>query len=460
MSHKGEVMNRSNLIACLSLLVFSSPTFLLAQQLPTGTKGTLNLAVQVEDELGYDTVSQVVEMKNIKASEIEPFIQARLSRWGAVQVNDALNMVIITDKKAKLNDLVALVHQLDSPKLKEFVRLETVSIPLNYTDPRTVQGLISPQLSQEGSMIVDSSHNALVITDLSSKIDTIKRMLDKIDVFIPQVVIDAGVVEISDDYMSKVGIDWNALRTLDTTASLAIGGGNGQGATNISTQYYGSGSTYVNTNSTVNAPYQQNWNLNGTLNLNQFFDIVNVLSNKNQASVLTKTSIITANNQSGVITAGQRVYYRPVGSQPPPNEYQGYGGLTVNVIPQIGQADVIILTVNANLDDLTGWSPDGNPIFENRSAQSKITLKDGETFVLGGMMKTTEIETEGGIPVLKDILPFIFSAKSKTKVKRDVLVLLTPHIKRDSGNLPDKDTTKAKIFDTDGEKTPDKPVVK
>jgi len=75
-------------------------------------------------------------------------------------------------------------------------------------------------------------------------------------------------------------------------------------------------------------------------------------------------------------------------------------------------------------------------------------------------MKTTEIETEGGIPVLKDILPFIFSAKSKTKVKRDVLVLLTPHIKRDSGNLPDKDAAKAKIFDSDGEKTPDKPVVK
>ena len=448
-------MNRFQIFACLFPLLIPTPTLLWAQQLPTGTKGTLNLAVQVEDELGYDTVSQVVELKHIKASEIEPFIQARLSRWGAVQVNDALNMVIITDKKPKLNDLVALVHQLDSPKLKEFVRLETVSIPLNYTDPNSVKGLISPQLSQEGSMIVDSSHNALVITDLSSKIDTIRGMLEKIDVFIPQVEIEAGVVEISDDYMSKVGIDWSALRTLDSTGSLSTSGQNTHdNFTNTTT------SPPPYTNNTSDSSNQQNWSFNGTLNFNKFFDLINVLSNKNQADVLTKTRVITANNQPGVITAGQRVYYRSVGGSPPPSENQSTGGLTVNILPQIGQGDAILLSINANLDDLTGWSPAGNPIFENRSAQSKVTLKDGETFVLGGMMKTTEIETEGGIPVLKDILPFIFSAKSKTKVKRDVLILLTPHIKRDPGNPPDKDEAKAKLFESNSEKSPEKPAGK
>ncbi len=175
---------RNFLNSLLLLLVMSSPLF---AQLSDGSKGRLKLDVEVQDELGIDTVSQVVQLKNIQASEIEPFIQARLCRWGAVQVNDALNMVVITDKRAKLNDLTALVRQMDTPKLKDFLRLETVSIPLNYTSPETVKSLVSAQVSKEGRLIVDKAHNALVITDLKSKIESIRRIVAQLDVFSPQV---------------------------------------------------------------------------------------------------------------------------------------------------------------------------------------------------------------------------------------------------------------------------------
>ena len=294
-------------------------------------------------------------------------------------------------------------------------------------------------------MIVDTSHNALVITDLRSKIDTIKRMLEKIDVFVPQVIIEAGVVEISDDYMQKVGIDWNALRLVNGTGSNNL---SDTGNSTTNTNSSGLPTTFIQTNQSS----QRDWYFNGSIDINRFFDLVNLLANQNKATVLTKTRIVTANNQSGSISAGQKIYYRPVGSGPPPSENSLVGGLSVIVVPQIGTEDVLTLSVNANLDDLTGWSQAGNPIFENRSAQSKVTLKDGETFVLGGLEKTTEVDNDSGIPILKDILPFLFSQRTKTKVKRDVIVLLTPHIKRETGNLPEKDLPKAEIFKNEDSK--------
>jgi type II secretory pathway component GspD/PulD (secretin) len=96
----------------------------------------------------------------------------------------------------------------------------------------------------------------------------------------------------------------------------------------------------------------------------------------------------------------------------------------------IGKDDVVQLSISATLDDLTGWSPEGSPIFENRSTQSKVTLKNGETFLLSGLQKTVTVDTEKGIPILKSILPFIFSKKSKTKEQKEIWVLLTPHIQR------------------------------
>jgi type II secretory pathway component GspD/PulD (secretin) len=381
-------------------------------QLSPGSKGTLKLDVEVQDELGIDTVSQVVELRHIRASEIQPFIQARLSRWGAVQVNDALNMVIITDKKPKLVDLVDLVHKLDSPGLKDFLRLETVSIPLKYAYPDTVRSLVLPQLSPEGSLLIDLPHNALVITDLRSKIDSIQRSIEKIDVFVPQVVIEASIVEISSDYMHKVGIDWNALRLVSGSAQASISG------------------------SSVYSPVYGNWSMSGSLDVNRFMDLVNFLANQNKAKILSTTKIATANGEIGTITAGQKVYFRQTGTS---GENNQVGGLIVQIIPRIGSENNIALDVNASLDDLTGWSQNGNPIFESRSAKSKIALKEGETFVLGGIERNTVIDTDNGIPILKDILPFIFSSRGHTNLKSQVLILLTPHVMRSPGQASSAD---------------------
>jgi type II secretory pathway component GspD/PulD (secretin) len=436
----------------------SSPLF---AQLSDGSKGRLKLDVEVQDELGIDTVSQVVQLKNIQASEIEPFIQARLSRWGAVQVNDALNMVVITDKRAKLNDLTALVRQMDTPKLKDFLRLETVSIPLNYTSPETVKSLVSAQVSKEGRLIVDKAHNALVITDLKSKIESIRRIVAQLDVFSPQVQIDAVVVEISGDTLQKAGLDLEALRTVQGSASGQISSNRSSTASEDITRNYDANGKLTDAHQSIhnsNVAGYPFWSVGGGVNLDQLFNVVNLWVNQNKARILTRTTLVTSNNETGSLSAGDKVYYRTLGSRPQDSTNTTYyntaaavtnlygsanqsessaaGGLQVRILPLIGKDDVVQLSILANLDNLTGWSPEGAPIFENRSTQSKVTLKNGETFLLSGLQKTTQVDSEKGIPVLRSILPFIFSKKTKSKQQHEIWVLLTPHIQRVPATAP------------------------
>ncbi|MBI5574627.1 MAG: hypothetical protein HY919_08810 [Elusimicrobia bacterium] len=96
----------------MKAVLFAGMIFLLRVNFygaePT-SQGRIKFDVDILDDAGIDTVSKIVTLKNIKASEIEMFIKGRLSRYGTVQVNDALNMIIITDKQPKVNDLSKLV---------------------------------------------------------------------------------------------------------------------------------------------------------------------------------------------------------------------------------------------------------------------------------------------------------------------------------------------------------------
>ena len=417
-----------SLFGFMGIWLLFMPT-LLTGQLPPGTKGTLKLEVEVEDELGIDTISKIIKLENIQASEIEPFIKARLSRWGAVQVNDALNMMIITDKKMKVEDLVDLVKKLDVKGLKDFLRLQTLSIPLNYTAASGIKSLVEPQLSSEGKLLIDDDHNALVITDVKSKIDTIKNIIEQIDTFILQVIIEVKIVEISGDYLSKTGIDWSALNILNASGNVSLSKSKTQNET------YGT---------SQKSTYGPNWQVSGYFDLSKLSNFINLLENENRGKILSNTRIVTANNKQGRITAGERISYNLESTSGSGEYISRTTGISLNVTPRIGKENVITLGLSASLDNLTGWNPDGAPIILDRSVNSTVVLKDGETFVLGGFEKKTTVETEKGIPILRSILPFLFSRRVKSEIKNEIIIFLTPFVKRELGYSPEKDLEKLK----------------
>ena len=107
---------------------------------PTSNMGQMkmNLEVKGEDYSIY-AKTKIVELKNLRASEIEPFIRARLSQYGAVQINDALNMLIITDREPKLTDVATKIEEakrilslIDIPPKQVMVEGQVIEMDDNY----------------------------------------------------------------------------------------------------------------------------------------------------------------------------------------------------------------------------------------------------------------------------------------------------------------------------------------
>lgn len=405
------------------------------------THGTLDLKVAVQDELGIDTVSEVVELHHVKASQLEPFIRARLSRWGAVQVDDALNMVIITDKKLKLRDLAALVRTLDSPTLKDFVRLDTVAIPLRFTDPSIILASVTSQLSPEGRIVVDAAHNALVVTDLSSRLEALKAFVGKLDAFVPQAVMEVSVVQVNNDFMRNAGLDWSVLNTINGSFS-ANGGTN----SNTSNNTY-SNSAYNNYASSGSGS-NNGWNASGNINVSSF---LNLITNNNKGKVLLTTRLTGTNGTqvrftSGLGAVGSVATYSGNANANSALPQQGVpeadrqDGFSVVVQPRVGAGDVATLNVQVGMNNFLGWDNSGRPLLDSRSLNTQAVLRDGDTLLLGGLQKVNLVDEDKGIPGLRTVLPFIFSRQSKARVESDLLVLLTVHVQRDFPAAPDADT--------------------
>ncbi|MEW6686158.1 MAG: hypothetical protein AB1393_08135 [Candidatus Edwardsbacteria bacterium] len=126
-------------------------------------EGTIDFRV---DDMSIFSQTKVLFLKNLLASEIEPFIKTRLSKFGSVQTNDAENLLIITEREPKLSDLERLVKKLDEIGKKGFLRLETEIVPLQYMKASKVLGIAKQRLSLEGTVQADDGLNIIIITDL------------------------------------------------------------------------------------------------------------------------------------------------------------------------------------------------------------------------------------------------------------------------------------------------------
>lgn len=88
------------------------------------------------------------------------------------------------------------------------------------------------------------------------------------------------------------------------------------------------------------------------------------------------------------------------------------------------------MDITAQMDNLVGWSPNGDPIVSGSSSVSSVEIMDSQTFIIGGIERSTFVDVTKGVPVLKDIpvLGYFFGKSSKEEIKSQVLIFLTPHI--------------------------------
>jgi type IV pilus assembly protein PilQ len=336
-----------------------------------------------------------------------------------------------------------------------------------------------------GSVAADSATNKLIITEVPSRLPEIIARLQELDIRTPQVAIKAKIIFVNRTGITDIGlaydlgtgtkqffqqlvprIDPTTLKPIDTNGDGvpdALGGGTPfQGPARIAL----GGNAIAGIANAGNAikPNALNLIYSAALGKYQLTSFLNALTTSSLADVQSEPSVTILNNRTATIFVGQEIPIRVIDASAGGNGGGGGGGgggasqpnaaaffpratvtkeeagIKLTVTPQITNNKMVLLDLIAENSSAELANTDIGVIFNRQKAQSQVLVPDGEAAVIGGLTVTEKNKFRSGIPFLMN-LPYIgrlFSQNTTNETKKDLLILVTPHI-LDDGPTPPRD---------------------
>lgn len=272
-------------------------------------------------------------------------------------------------------------------------------------------------LSNQVTAIADPNTNSVIVVTSPENAAIIRSILDQLDKIPEQVLIETVIVEASLTANDKLGVEWNYT-------------GGGTNRSNVGTGFDNTGAT--NSDGTVNEGFK--YTLTGT-NYNVF---LNALKSDTKFQVLSTPKIFTSNNVQAQINISQSIPYITSSRQDVNGNFTySYSfqdvGVVLTVTPRITSNGMVTMEVDQTANDLQGYTTFNAPIINQRQANTTVSVKDGETIILGGIIRKTVNTDVRKVPLLGDIpvLGNLFKSTAKTNQKTELLVFLTPRVVRD-----------------------------
>jgi type II secretory pathway component GspD/PulD (secretin) len=286
---------------------------------------------------------------------------------------------------------------------------------------------VEKMLSEYGKLSEDPRTNSLIITDIPSQFDIIEKTIERLDVSIPQVMLEVEMLDVSKNLVDKMGFEFdNNPITLILPGSFQRRGADfyfGAAADRKDEGGVTMGSTYANTLDLLRTQTDTKYLARPRLlTLNNETAEIKITTNE---SIGVK---ITSNSETGTTSIEAERAETGVIFRVTPQVSLGTGEITMFISPQVSEA------VQGN----TLTYADAAYQFrdpEMRSTTSVVKIKDGETVIVGGLIRNELSQTLKKLPILGDIplVGALFRHKDKTKDKeRELLVFITPHIVKDS----------------------------
>jgi len=303
--------------------------------------------------------------------------------------------------------IIGVMTMEESEEQKRVIPVETKIFRIKYAKAVSIETAVSPMLTERGKSKVDERTNSLIVTDIPNAINSIEAFIDKIDTPTPQVMIEAKIVEVDIKSARELGIEWRA-DFREPTVDTRIGGG-------VSTPVAGVGELVFGT-------LLSGIDLEAKLSM---------LESKNKAHILSQPKIAVVDNKEAMILSGKKVPIITLDRAG--NEIiQFYDvALKLTVTPHINPENQVLLDLHPEVSDLSSEATvAGGIIILTSEANTSLMVNDGQTAVIGGVMKTKTGEVVRGVPILSSIplLGRLFKSKSKSDEKSEIMVFVTPHI--------------------------------
>ncbi len=298
------------------------------------------------------------------------------------------------------------------------------SIPLRYGSAVGLEPILTNMVvSDFGQIMADKRTNTLIIKESPDVIQKMERMIAELDKPTKQIYIQAEIVEISASDDSELGVQWlwNNTDKIDSRVGTQF---NLQKVENLEDAPAGP---------VDNFPFPVGSGLGVGILKTDVEAVLHALSTSNDINLLSRPRIMTLDNQEAVIEVGDQIPYKKL------NEFGvvsfEFKDATVQLVvkPHIVDSDNIILQVSPKADFANGFTPDGTPIISTRKASTTVKVKNGQTIVIGGLMRDSLVKSESKVPVLGSIpiLGLLFRNKKTTKVKTELIVFIKPIIVED-----------------------------
>ncbi|RJG14835.1 type IV pilus secretin PilQ [Massilia cavernae] len=356
------------------------------------------------------------------------------------------------EQRAQIADLEPMrseVFQLNYQKAESF---RTV-FGLGADGGAAAGGADNPNrvLSKRGSAVIDPRTNQLFVTDIPSKIEDIRKLIQKTDVASKQVLIEARLVEANDGFSRNLGakLGFADLRGLSGAGrpgfSLGGGervaiGGNMTGAGQVTGQTPDTGDGFTNTQfinlpaAAIGAvpPATLAFSLFSSA-ANRFLNLeLSALEADGKGKIISSPRVVTEDKMIAVIEQGIELPYQVATSSGATSITFKKANLRLEVTPQITPDGNVVLEVDVNKDSKGEETRAGFAI-NTQHVKTKVMVENGGTVVLGGIYQQIESTSENKVPLLGDVpvLGYLFKTTGRSTSKTELLVFITPKIVAD-----------------------------
>ncbi len=409
----------------------------------------LNIMIN-ESVKGYISIN----VKNAKWSQV--FLGILNSQGLAYEwEGDIIRIITFEDRTRRLKNLEAEEQILAKKRELEMqAPLVTKIIPIDFAKAEQLKENVDKILSAKqpgepvGSVMVDSHTNALIVQATPVDIARIVPLITELDRPTPQILIEAHIVETTNQTARELGVQWgglyhNADGWITPDAATAITGvtpGTG-GSVNP-----GAGFASNFPADLANAAQSGTGFSLGVIG--EFGDDIlavqlSALEEEGKLNILSSPSITTLDNLKATIESGNEIPIQIVEDDNVEVVYKS-AVLSLEVTPHVIQDNALKLEIATTKDEVgTVSTVNQYPTIITKKANTNVILFDGQTTVIGGLKKNTNQESAAGIPLLwkLPILGHLFKNQSRQEQMEEILIFITPHILKTRPSPADQDGT-------------------
>lgn len=334
-------------------------------------------------------------------------------------------------------------------QVKELAPLRSEFMQMNYAKAIDIASLLKSEsgeggaiLSVRGSVSVDERTNTLLINDTAEVIDTVRRVVDELDVAVEQVLIEARIVIANEDFRKQLGARFGVNGNGFGTGGITGTGQVASGTLNGTTQVINGQTLELSDRLNFNMPVART----ATTNPGQFglalaklpggtlLELeLSALQSSGDGEIVSTPRIITANQQEAFVEQGVEIPYLEASSSGAATVTFKQAVLKLTVTPQITPDENVIMDLNVKQDSVGDIFQD-IPSINTRELETKVLVKNGETIVLGGIFQHETNNVISKVPFFGDLplLGRFFRNTNEVENKREILIFVTPKIVRDT----------------------------